>query len=88
MYSIRDRLLWTFCVCLVLAGIAATYMTFTSARSEVNRFLDIELRQIALSVGSNKDWAAFPYESTKPRITPWSSRFITRKPIKLNFPKV
>lgn len=60
MYSIRDRLLWTFCVCLVLAGIAATYMTFTSARSEVNRFLDIELRQIALSVGSNKDWAAYP----------------------------
>ena len=55
MYSIRDRLLWTFGVCLILAGIAATYMTFISARSEVNRFLDVELRQVALSVSLNAD---------------------------------
>lgn len=60
MYSIRDRLLWTFGVCLVLAGIAATYMTFISARSEVNRFLDVELRQVALSVSLNADHTNLP----------------------------
>lgn len=51
MYSIRHRLLWTFCVAMLLAGIAATYMTFISARGEVDRFLDTELQQIAVSLG-------------------------------------
>ncbi len=52
MYSIRNRLLWTFCISLLLAGIAATYMTFISARAEVDRFLDVQLEQIALSVAT------------------------------------
>ena len=55
MYSIRDRLLWTFCIALLLAGVAATYMTFISARSEADRFLDTELQQIALSLSVNTD---------------------------------
>ena len=55
MYSIRDRLLWTFCIALLLAGVAATYMTFISARSEADRFLDTELQQIALSLSLNTD---------------------------------
>ena len=59
MYSIRDRLLWTFCICLILAGVAATYMTFISAKAEVNRFLDIELRQVALSVSATGDITNF-----------------------------
>ena len=55
MYSIRDRLLWTFCIALLLAGVAATYMTFISARGEVDRFLDTELQQIALSLSAHTD---------------------------------
>ena len=55
MYSIRDRLLWTFCIALLLAGVAATYMTFISARGEVDRFLDTELQQIALSLSVHTD---------------------------------
>lgn len=55
MYSIRDRLLWTFCIALLLAGVAATYMTFISARSEADRFLDTELQQIALSLSVSTD---------------------------------
>ena len=55
MYSIRDRLLWTFFGALILAGIAATYMTFISARAEVDRFLDTELQQIAISLGTHID---------------------------------
>ena len=55
MYSIRDRLLWTFFGALILAGIAATYMTFISARAEVDRFLDTELQQIAVSLGTHID---------------------------------
>lgn len=53
MYSIRDRLLWTFCIALLVAGVAATYMTFISARAELDRFLDAELQQIALSLSSH-----------------------------------
>jgi len=55
MYSIRDRLLWTFCIALLLAGVAATYMTFVSARGEVDRFLDTELQQIAISLSVHSD---------------------------------
>lgn len=55
MYSIRDRLLWTFCIALLLAGVAATYMTFVSARGEVDRFLDTELQQIAISLSAHTD---------------------------------
>lgn len=55
MYSIRDRLLWTFCIALLLAGVAATYMTFISARGEADRFLDTELQQIALSLSAHTD---------------------------------
>lgn len=55
MYSIRDRLLWTFCIALLVAGVAATYMTFISARGEVDRFLDTELQQIALSLSAHTD---------------------------------
>lgn len=53
MYSIRDRLLWTFCIALLVAGVAATYMTFISARAELDRFLDAELQQIALSLSTH-----------------------------------
>ena len=53
MYSIRDRLLWTFCIALLVAGVAATYMTFVSARAELDRFLDAELQQIALSLSTH-----------------------------------
>lgn len=55
MYSIRDRLLWTFCIALLLAGVAATYMTFVSARGEVDRFLDTELEHIAFSLSAHTD---------------------------------
>lgn len=53
MYSIRDRLLWTFAVVLLLASVAATYLTFVSARSEVDRFLDMHLQQVAISLQSH-----------------------------------
>ena len=50
MYSIRDRLLWTFTVVLLLAGIAAAHLTFVSARNEVDRLLDMQLKQAAYAL--------------------------------------
>lgn len=50
MYSIRDRLLWTFAVVLILAGIAAAHLTFVSARNEVDRLLDMQLKQAAYAL--------------------------------------
>lgn len=64
MYSIRDRLLWTFCIALLLAGVAATYMTFISARGEVDRFLDTELEQIAVSLSAHTDGALSNMKAT------------------------
>ena len=49
MYSIRDRLLWTFAIVVLLTGIAATYMTFISARGQVDNLLDMQLQQVAIS---------------------------------------
>ncbi len=50
MYSIRDRLLWTFAIVVLLTGIAATYMTFISARGQVDSLLDMQLQQVAISL--------------------------------------
>lgn len=60
MYSIRDRLLWTFAIVVLLTGIAATYMTFISARGQVDSLLDMQLQQVAISLeghtmGSNRE---------------------------------
>ncbi|MBO7173066.1 MAG: two-component sensor histidine kinase [Burkholderiaceae bacterium] len=60
MYSIRDRLLWTFAIVVLLTGIAATYMTFISARGQVDNLLDMQLQQVAISleghaVGDNRE---------------------------------
>ena len=53
MYSIRDRLLWTFAIVVLLTGIAATYMTFISARGQVDSLLDMQLQQVAISLESH-----------------------------------
>ena len=53
MYSIRDRLLWTFAIVVLLTGIAATYMTFISARGQVDSLLDMQLKQVAISLESH-----------------------------------
>jgi len=60
VYSIRDRLLWTFAIVVLLTGIAATYMTFISARGQVDYLLDMQLQQVAISleghaIGDNRD---------------------------------
>ena len=53
MSSIRDRLLWTFAIVVLLTGIAATYMTFISARGQVDSLLDMQLKQVAISLESH-----------------------------------
>ena len=53
MYSIRDRLLWTFAIVVLHTGIAATYMTFISARGQVDSLLDMQLQQVAISLESH-----------------------------------
>ncbi len=50
MNSIRRRLLAALLGALLLAGIAGALATFLSARGEVDRLLDEELRQVALSL--------------------------------------
>lgn len=50
MNSIRHRLLAALLGALLLAGVAATVGTFLSARDEVARLLDEELRQVAYSL--------------------------------------
>jgi two-component system OmpR family sensor kinase len=50
MNSIRRRLLVALLGALLVAGIAGTVATFLSARGEVGRMLDEELRQVALSL--------------------------------------
>ena len=65
MYSIRDRLLWTFCIALLVAGVAATYMTFISARAELDRFLDAELQQSTHSFERVPDTVAVPADEQR-----------------------
>jgi len=48
--SIRRRLLVALLGALLFAGIAGAAATFLSARGEVGRLLDEELRQVALSL--------------------------------------
>jgi two-component system, OmpR family, sensor kinase len=50
MNSIRRRLLAALLGALLVAGLVGAYATFVSARDEVDRLLDEELRQIALSL--------------------------------------
>lgn len=50
MNSIRRRLLAALLGALLLAGLAGAVATFQSARGEVDRLLDEELRQVALSL--------------------------------------
>jgi two-component system OmpR family sensor kinase len=50
MNSIRRRLLAALLGALLLAGIAGSIATFLNARGEVDRLLDEELRQVALSL--------------------------------------
>ena len=50
MNSIRRRLLVALLGALLVAGIAGAGATFVSARGEVGRLLDEELRQVALSL--------------------------------------
>jgi two-component system OmpR family sensor kinase len=50
MNSIRRRLLAALLGALLLAGLAGAPATFLSARGEVDRLLDEELRQVALSL--------------------------------------
>jgi len=50
MKSIRRRLLVALLGALLIAGIAGAGVTFLSARGEVGRLLDEELRQVALSL--------------------------------------
>jgi two-component system OmpR family sensor kinase len=50
MNSIRRRLLAALLGALLLAGLAGAAATFLSARGEVDRLLDEELRQVALSL--------------------------------------
>ena len=50
MNSIRRRLLAALLGALLIAGLIGAYTTFVSARGEVDRLLDEELRQIALSL--------------------------------------
>ncbi|MGZ8253966.1 MAG: ATP-binding protein [Burkholderiaceae bacterium] len=50
MNSIRRRLLAALLGALLLAGLAGAVGTFLSARGEVDRLLDEELRQVALSL--------------------------------------
>ena len=50
MNSIRRRLLIALLGALLFAGIAGATVTFLSARGEVGRLLDEELRQVALSL--------------------------------------
>lgn len=50
MNSIRRRLLVALLGALLVAGIAGAIGTFLSARGEVSRLLDEELRQVALSL--------------------------------------
>ena len=50
MNSIRRRLLAALLGALLLAGIVGALATFLSARGEVDRLLDEELRQVALSL--------------------------------------
>jgi two-component system, OmpR family, sensor kinase len=50
MNSIRRRLLAALLGALLLAGLAGAFATFQSARGEVDRLLDEELRQVALSL--------------------------------------
>ena len=50
MNSIRRRLLAALLGALLLAGLAGAVATFLSARGEVDRLLDEELRQVALSL--------------------------------------
>jgi two-component system, OmpR family, sensor kinase len=50
MNSIRRRLLAALLGALLLAGLAGAAATFVSARGEVDRLLDEELRQVALSL--------------------------------------
>jgi signal transduction histidine kinase len=48
--SIRRRLLFALLGALLVAGLVGTIATFMSARGEVDRLLDEELRQVALSL--------------------------------------
>ncbi|MGZ9031634.1 MAG: ATP-binding protein, partial [Burkholderiaceae bacterium] len=50
MNSIRRRLLAALLGALLLAGLAGAVATYLSARGEVDRLLDEELRQVALSL--------------------------------------
>lgn len=50
MNSIRRRLLVALLGALLLAGLVGAVATFVSARGEVDRLLDEELRQVALSL--------------------------------------
>ncbi len=50
MNSIRQRLLAALLGALLVAGFAGAAATYVSARGEVDRFLDEELRQVALSL--------------------------------------
>lgn len=58
MNSIRRRLLAALLGALVLAGLAGAIATYLSARGEVDRLLDEELRQVALSL---RDHAQLDY---------------------------
>ena len=94
MNSIRRRLLVALLGALLVAGIAGAGATFLSARGEVGRLLDEELRQVALSLRdhSRLDFARLESRTNDPDLRvlvqiwdpafdrPYSSRVATPLP--------
>ncbi|MGE5160612.1 MAG: sensor histidine kinase [Betaproteobacteria bacterium] len=94
MNSIRRRLLVALLGALLVAGIAGAGATFLSARGEVGRLLDEELRQVALSLRdhSRLDVARLESRTNDPELRvlvqiwdpafdrPYSSRIATPLP--------